>query len=109
MDADRFDHLSKAFSGTGRRLIGLLTTAPVLRALTVLFSPEEGEAEHPPTGCCGAKRRSGARPARSDASAATSSRISIRTATKEVGAAEMPQAVAALGPAWRARRKLSVR
>ena len=49
MDADRFDRLSKAFfcAGTRRRLIGLLTTAPVLASLTVLLSSEESEAEHP--------------------------------------------------------------
>ena len=48
MDADRFDRLAKVFfrSGTRRRLIGLLTTAPVLGALAVFLSPE-GEAEHP--------------------------------------------------------------
>src|SRR5215212_5705429 len=49
MDADGFDRLAKAFfrSDTRRHLLGLLPTAPVLGALTVLLSPEEGEAGHP--------------------------------------------------------------
>src|SRR5918994_3739791 len=49
MDADRFDRLSKTVfhAGTRRQLLGLLTTVPVLGALTALLGPEETEAEQP--------------------------------------------------------------
>ena len=49
MDPVRFDRLSKAVfrAGTRRRLLGLLSTAPVLASLTLLLSPEASEATHP--------------------------------------------------------------